>query len=74
MEGVPGVRDAGSMNRAGVCDVGSGEAVCEEGDSVGMEHSMGRMGIEELGRKARVLAVMVSTCRLIIGLLLRDSS
>jgi hypothetical protein len=74
LEVVPGVRDAGGVDYGRVYNLGSGEAVCKEGGSVGMEYSMGRMGTEDLGRKTRLLAVMVSACRLIIGLLLRDSS
>jgi hypothetical protein len=72
MEGVHGVRDAGGMDHDGVCDLGSGEAVREEGGGVGMEYCVGRMGFEKLGRKTRVLAIMVSVCRLIVGLLLRE--
>jgi hypothetical protein len=60
MEGVPGVGDAGGMDHDRVCDLGSGEAVREEGGGMEMEYSMGWMGFEKLGRKTRVQAITVS--------------
>jgi hypothetical protein len=72
LEGVPGARDAGGVDYGGVCDLGSGEAVCEEGGGVGVEYSVGRIGFEKLGRKTRLLTIMVSVCRPIVGLLLRE--
>jgi hypothetical protein len=47
---------------------GTGEAVREEGSGVGVESSVGRMGFEQ----TRVLAVMVSVCRPMIGRLFRE--
>jgi hypothetical protein len=35
LEGVPGARDACGVDYGGACDLGSGEAVREEGGSVG---------------------------------------
>jgi hypothetical protein len=60
MECMPGVRDVGGVEYGGVYNLGSREAVREEGGGVGVGYSVGRMGIKELGRKTRVLAITVS--------------
>jgi hypothetical protein len=72
MEVIPVDCDASDVDYGGVCNMGSGEAVREGGGGVGMEYCVGRMGSEKLGRKTRVLAIMVSVCRPIVGLLLRE--
>jgi hypothetical protein len=57
--------DPSGVDHGGVCDLGLGEAICEEGGGVEMD-------FKKLGRKTRLLAIMVSACLLIIGLLLGE--
>jgi hypothetical protein len=52
--------DADGMDRGRVRHLGSRIAIREEDRGVRMEYSVGRIGSEELGRKTRVLTIMVS--------------